>query len=109
MATSGPRLTSTRLHAEAGRQQMLILASSNAAMWGAGCGRTAMDPIAEHRGSGPRRQKLTGTRRAHGQIDGRLDTMTTNLRLSPGTNVCPECGVPYDQAGSDHQLEDRHE
>jgi hypothetical protein len=25
MATSGPRLSSTRLHAEAGRQQMLIL------------------------------------------------------------------------------------
>ena len=63
MATSGPRLSSTRLHAGTGRQQMLILASSNAAMWGAGCVRTAMHPIAEHRGSGPRlRQKLTGTR-----------------------------------------------
>jgi hypothetical protein len=45
MAAVQPRLSSTRLHAEAGRQQMLILVSSTAAMWGAGCvrGRNASD------------------------------------------------------------------
>ena len=54
MAAVQPRLSSTELPTKAPydlRLQMLILVSSNAAMWGARCVRTAMHRIADHRGS----------------------------------------------------------
>jgi hypothetical protein len=47
-----------------------------------------MHPIAEHAGSRPRlSRKLTGTRGSRVKIDCRVDTVTTNLYLSPGTHV----------------------
>jgi len=54
MAAVQPRLSSTELPTKAPyalRLQMLILVSSNAAMWGVRCVRTAMHRIADHRGS----------------------------------------------------------
>lgn len=47
-----------------------------------------MHPIAEHRGIAPETEPETNRyARVHSQIDCRVDTVTTNLYLSPGTHV----------------------
>jgi hypothetical protein len=80
MANSRPRLSSTTPHAEAGQQQMLILAPSNAAMWGAGC---VTDRNASDRGApriAPETEPETNRyARVHSQIDCPAETVTTKL------------------------------
>jgi len=87
MATSRPRLSSTTPHAEAGQQQDVDLGIEQRRYVGAaGSVRTAMHPIAEHRGIAPETEPETNRyARVHSQIDCRVDTVTTNLYLSPGT------------------------
>jgi len=61
-------------------------------MWGAGCVRTAMHPIADHRGSSRLSRQLS-VRDGPQSIDCRVDTMTANLHLSPATHVCPDVAL----------------
>jgi Rhodopirellula transposase DDE domain len=66
-------------------------------MWGRRRVRTAMHPIAEQRGSRPRLSRKTNRHaKIHSQIDCRMDTVTTNLHLSPGTHACPR-GSPINK------------
>jgi hypothetical protein len=110
MATSRPRLSSTTPMPRLASSKMLILASSNAAMWGR---RLRTDRNASHRGArgiAPETEPETNRyARVHSQnrlSGGHYDDQLVPVSRHP---CCPECGVPYDQAESDHQLEDRQE
>lgn len=95
MATSRPRLSSTTPMPRLASSKMLILASSNAAMWGR---RLRTDRNASHRGArgiAPETEPETNRyARVHSQIDCRVDTVTTNLYLSPGTHVALSVAFP---------------
>ena len=88
MATCRPRLNSTTPHIEAGQQQDVDLGFEQR-LGAAGCVRTAMHPIADHRGSSRLSRQLS-VRDGPQSIDCRVDTMTANLHLSPATHVCAD-------------------